>query len=248
MVTQGPEAVRPSVVSQFHEEVLRVLERICTTQAESLERGATLIADTVRRDGILYAFGAGHSQSVALEFYYRAGGLAPCDVIEERTFGRAERLPGYAATLLELYPVSSNDLMVIISNSGRNPLPVEMAGEARRRGAPVIGITSLAHSQSVTSRLALGKRLFEVCDVVIDNCGVPGDAAVSLGEDGGGMRVGPVSTLAGAFIAQSLVCRAAEILMARGGPVPVWCSMNLDGGDERNKTLLASVRQRIRGI
>jgi uncharacterized phosphosugar-binding protein len=197
--------------------------------------------------GIVYAFGSGHSQSVALEFYYRAGGLAPCDVIEERTFGRAERLPGYAAVLLEPYPLGANDLLIVASNSGRNPLPVEMALEARRRGARAVGITSVAHSRTVAARPPLAQRLFEVCDVVIDNCAPPGDAAVALGA-APGVRVGGLSTLAGVFIAQTLVCRAAELLAARGHAVPVFCSTNLDEGDERNRGLLEGLRGRVRGI
>lgn len=246
MVQQDSEAAAGPAVAQFHDEVERALAAIRSTQADAMERAASLIADTVARGGIVYAFGAGHSQSVALEFYYRAGGLAPCDIIEERTFGRAERLAGYAAVLLEPYPVGSNDLVVIASNSGRNPLPVEMALEARRRGAGVVGITSLAHSRTVAPRQPLGQRLFEVCDVVVDNCGVPGDAVVPI--DGGAVRVGSLSTLAGVYIAQTLVCRAAEILAARGHSVPVFCSTNVDEGDDRNRAALAALKGRIRGI
>ncbi len=247
MVSSRPEADVPTVLARFHAEVLGVLERIRTTQADALERAATLVADAVARGGIVYGFGSGHSQSVALEFYYRAGGLAPCDVIEDRTFGRAERLSGYAAALLEMYPVGPGDLVIVASNSGRNALAVEMAVEARRRGAAVVGITSLAHSKSVAPRQPLGKRLFEVCDVVVDNGGVPGDAVVPLG-GAGDLRVGATSTLAGVYIAQSLVCRAAEIIAGRGLPVPVWCSMNVDGGDERNRAVFEAVRHRIRGL
>lgn len=244
----GPRGeVAASAVRQYQDEVDRIFERIRREQVDALERAADLFADTLARDGIVYAFGSGHSQSVALEFYYRAGGLAPCDIIADPTFGRAERVAGYAAALLEPYPVCSRDLLIVVSNSGRNPLPVEMALEGRRRGAAVIGITSLAHSRAVSPRQPLGKRLFEVCDVVLDNCGVPGDAAASL-PGGGALRIGATSTLAGIFIAQTLVCRVAEILTARGLPVPLLCSMNLDEGDERNASLLTSLRHRIRGL
>ncbi len=243
---QGREGPAVPAVEQFHGEVDRVLGAIRATQAEALERGAELIARTVAGGGLVYAFGAGHSQSVALEFYYRAGGLAPCDVIEERTFGRAERLAGYARVLLEPYAVGAGDLVVVASNSGRNPLPVEMATEARARGAAVLGITSLAHSRVVAARPPLTQRLFEVCDVVVDNCSVHGDAVVAVG--GGGVRVGSVSTLAGVFIAQTLVCRAAEILAGCGREVPVFCSTNVDEGDDRNRSLLAQVKGRVRGI
>jgi uncharacterized phosphosugar-binding protein len=173
--------------------------------------------------------------------------MANFDVIHDRTFGRAERLTGYAGVLLEAYPISPSDLLIIASNSGRNPLPVEMAQGARERGIPTIGITSLAHSQSVSSRAPSGKRLFEVCDVVIDNCGVPGDAVLDLG-NGTPLRVGPTSTLAGAFIANSLVSLAAAELMERGIDPPVFVSANVDGGDARNQRLLEMMKQRIRGL
>ncbi len=247
MASERTEVAGGKAAADYRVEAVRILDRISATQAGPLEQAAVLIADTVDRGGIVYAFGAGHSQSVALEFYYRAGGLAPCDVIEERTFGRAERLSGYAAVLLEPYPLGANDVLVVASNSGRNPLPVEMAIEARRRGARVVGITSLAHSRTVAPRPPLSHRLFEVCDVVIDNCTPPGDAAVELREVGN-VRVGGLSTLAGVFITQTLVCRAAELIAARGHAVPVFCSMNVDGGDERNRALLDGVKGRVRGI
>jgi uncharacterized phosphosugar-binding protein len=212
---------------------------------EALQTAATLLARTVERGGLVYAIGSGHSQSVAIEFYYRAGGLACCDVIHEKTFGRAERLPGYASVLLDSYPVSSGDLLIVISNSGRNPLPVEMAQLARERGMGVVGITSLEHSRSVSPRQPGGKRLFEICDVVIDNCSPVGDALVELEP---GMRVGSPSTLAGVFIAQTMVCLASEQLLQAGVRPPVFLSMNLDEGDGCNHGLLQSYHSRVRGL
>jgi len=222
-----------------------VLSRIAETQQAVLEQAAKLMADTIEKGGLIYAFGSGHSQSVANEFYYRAGGLACCDVIHEKTFGLSERLPGYAALILDTYPVRAGDLMVVISNSGRNALPVEMAMCARERKMKVVGITSLEHSRSVTSRLPGGERLFEVCDVVIDNCGTAGDAVVEVAKD---TWVGATSTLAGIFIAQTLVCLATGELLRRGINPPVLLSMNLDEGDDHNHALLESYRQRIRGL
>jgi uncharacterized phosphosugar-binding protein len=135
--------------------------------------------------------------------------------------------------------------MIVISNSGRNPLPVEMAQEARERGMAVVGITSLAHSRSVSPRQPGGKRLFEVCDVVIDNCGPVGDALLELDP---GLRVGSPSTLAGVFIAQTLVCLASQELLQRGVRPPVFLSMNLDEGDGCNRGLLESYHSRVRGL
>jgi len=236
-----------NVAERFFKKTQDILGRIVETQTPLLNRAASLVADTIQRDGIIYALASGHSSTIAAELYFRAGGLANFDVIHDKTFGRAERLPGYAKALLEGYPISSNDLLIIISNSGRNALPVEMALEAKRRGITTIGITSLAYSQAVSSRLASGSRLFEVCDVVIDNCGVLGDAALGIGPNES-LRMCPTSTMAGVFITNCIAAMAAEELLNRKAAVPVFVSANLDGGDEHNQKLLEFMRKRVRGL
>jgi uncharacterized phosphosugar-binding protein len=232
---------------QYFQQTQSILCRIVETQMAVLEQVAGLVADTIQRDGIIYTLGSGHSLMVAVELYYRAGGLVNFDVLHDRTFGRAERLPGYARTLLESYPVKAADLIMIVSNSGRNCLPVELALEARQRGISTVGITSLAHSRSVTARTSQGLRLFEVCDLLIDTGVEPGDASVELAS-GHPLRVGPLSTMAAIFIANCISGMAARLLLERGFDPPVFVSANCDGADERNRPLLDFLRERIRGM
>lgn len=236
-----------SVAERYFKKTQEILGRIVETQMPHLNRAATLVANTIQRDGLIYALASGHSSTIAAEFYFRAGGLANFDVIQDKTFGRAERLPGYAKALLEGYPINSNDLLIIISNSGRNELPVEMALEAKRRNITTIGITSLAYSQAVGSRSVSGERLFEICDVVVDNCGVLGDTALGIGPEES-IRMCPTSTLAGVFIANCIAAMAAEELLNRKAALPVFVSANLDGGDEHNRKLLDFMRKRVRGL
>jgi uncharacterized phosphosugar-binding protein len=236
-----------NVAQQYFQKTQSVLCKIVETQMEALDRASSLVADTVERDGIIYTLGSGHSLMVAAELYYRAGGLVNFDVIHDRTFGRAERLPGYARTLLESYPVGQKDAMIIVSNSGRNCLPVEMALEARQRGIPTIGITSLAHSRSVAPRTPQGVRLFEVCDLVVDTGTELGDASVEIAP-GSPIRVGPTSTVAGIFIVNCISGMAARKLLERRFDPPVFLSANYDGADEQNQRLLEFMRRRIRGL
>ncbi|HWR54144.1 MAG TPA: SIS domain-containing protein [Bryobacteraceae bacterium] len=236
-----------NAAEKYHEHARGLVDRIMATQSAAIRKAALLVADTVERDGLVYTLGSGHSLLTAAEFYYRAGGLANFDVVHDKTFGRAERLSGYAAVLLESYPISSNDLLFIVSNSGRNALPVEMAIEARKRGVTTVAITSLEHSRSVSPRAPSGQRLFEICDLVIDNCGVMGDAAVAVG-NGSGMTVGPTSTLAGVFIANCVVGLAVEELLRRGVRPPLFRSANVDGADAENERLLSFLRERVRGL
>lgn len=235
-----------SASERLYTHINELLAQIADTQQEPIQRAASMIADHIANDGILYLLGSGHSLAVAMEGYYRAGGLAAVDVIHDPTFGRAERVEGYAETILKDYNIAAGGIVVIISNSGRNALPVEVALWCRERGIRTIAITSMRHSQSVSSRHSSAKRLFEIADIVIDNCGVPGDAILQV--EGLPGRCCPTSGIAGMFIVDAIIAQTIENLTKRGFAPPVFVSANVDGGDEHNERLLARYRGRIRGL
>jgi uncharacterized phosphosugar-binding protein len=242
-------------VSPYYRAALEVIARIERTQGEALDAAAQRIFRSLAEDGVLHIFGSGHSHAVAEEAFHRAGGLVPVNIIQEAFLtpltspaksGRLERLPGIAGVLLDAADVRAGELLVVISNSGINAVPVEMAEGAKSRGLAVVAITSLAHAQSMASRAPSRQRLFEVADLVIDNCGLPGDGAVSYG--GVAARVGPTSLLAGSYIINSLTCRIVERFLAAGMAPPVYASANVPGGDEHNRALEAKYRARIKGL
>lgn len=230
---------------EYQQKALGVLREIVETQGGPIENAAKVVAEHIANNGILYLLGSGHSLITALEAYGRAGGMVPIDIIYDKTFGKIERLPGYAELLLKNYDVD-NSVVVVISNSGRNALPIEVALESKKRGAKVIALTSLAHSQSVTSRHPSGKRLFEIADIVVDNCCEPGDAIVEVKGVRG--KVGATSSVACTFIINSILVQATEDLTKMGVTPPVLISMNLDGSDEYNEALYAKYKGRIRGL
>ncbi len=231
---------------RYYQAVNDIIGRIASTQQDSIQSAAEVLADCVRRDQIIYLLGSGHSIAIAMEGYYRAGGLACVDVINDPTFGRAERVEGYAETVLKNYNITSGSVVIIVSNSGRNAVPVETALWCKERGVKTIAITSLAHSKSVSSRHSCGKRLFEIADIVIDNCGVAGDAVLEI--EGLPGRACPTSGLAGMFIVESMVAQTIENLIQSGDTPPVFISANLDGSDAHNDELLAKYINRVRGI
>jgi uncharacterized phosphosugar-binding protein len=155
-----------------------------------------------------------------------------------------ERLDGFAPHILDYHRVSKQDVLVIISNSGRNAVPIEMALEAQGRGISVIAVTSLAYSRSVSSRQRSGKKLYEIADVVIDNCAPHGDAVVKL--PGVPQPVGPLSTVAGAAVMHAMMVGVAERLVGKMDPVPVFWSGNLDGVWEKNHKMMDPYRDRVR--
>ena len=116
-----------------------------------------------------------------------------------------------------------------------------MAQEMKKRNVSTICITNLAQSSAAESRHASGLRLFELCDIVIDNCGAVGDAAMEIGA----YRCGSSSTVIGAAILQAIVCGVVEMLQERGVIPEVFCSSNVDGGDEINNRFIAQYRREI---
>ncbi len=119
-----------------------------------------------------------------------------------------------------------------------------MAVEARSRDIPVVAVTSLGYSQQISSRQSSGKKLYEVADIVLDNCTPYGDAVVNL--PGLPQPVGPLSTVAGAALLHSVMVGVAERLTAKMSPVPVFWSGNLDGVTEKNWKMMDPYRARVR--
>ena len=201
----------------------------------------------------MHTFGTGHSHLLAEEPFYRAGGLAPVNPIQDDriTLSRsalastaAERQDGLAAEILAQHDVRLEDAAIVISNSGRNAAPVEAALWFKERGIPVIALTSLTHSRSVTPRNRAGARLCDVADVVLDNCGVPGDAAVEVA--GLAQPMGPTSTAVGSALLHAAFIAAAEQLTQEGVPPVVFPSANADAAHTADvEAAVAAVASRI---
>jgi len=209
------------------------LEEVFTSQKEGMIRLAELWADAIEGDHMLYSFGSGHSRFIAGELYWRAGGLAAALSIDDPALGAAERVEGYAETFMKMYELEAGDLLVVISNSGINPVPLEVALYAKEYGVTVIALTNLTHSSKAESRHSSGKKLFEVADLVIDTGGQRGDAVVPL--EGVDWRVGPTSTMISVALLNAVVAQTAQNLLERGITPPALISANVAEGDEHNE-------------
>ncbi len=224
-----------------------ILREIRETQTEAIEKCAEKIVDTTLSGHKVFAAGCGHAGLLAKELFYRSGGLvtvnpifAPgleLDVTPVTLTTDIERIEGYGATVISRKNLQKGDFLLIHSVSGRNPVSIDMALEAEKRGVFVACLTNVKYSKSVSSRHSSQKRLFEVCPLVLDNCGDVGDAAVSF--DGFPEKSGPTSTAAGAAILNAVIAEAIGIFLAKGKTPPVFMSANLDGGDEHNKKVLS---------
>ncbi|MFJ8336524.1 SIS domain-containing protein [Streptomyces sp. NPDC094437] len=243
-----------TLAGQFFDAAIDLLRRARDEEADRIAEAGALLADTVASGGRLFAFGAGHSSLAAQDVVYRAGGLALMNLLAvpgvvgvdvmPATLGSAlERVDGLAGAVLDTSPLRAGDALVIISLSGRNALPVEMAINARALGIKVIGVTSVAYASETTSRHSSGTYLKDHCDVVLDSKIAVGDAELTV--DTIPAPFAPASTVVTSALLQAVVATAAATLADRGIEPPLLRSGNVDGGHEWNGRVFTEYGDRI---
>jgi uncharacterized phosphosugar-binding protein len=153
---------------KYFDLVLKLVADIEASEADNIRKAARLVADSLISNNWVYTFGSGHSQLLAMEVHSRAGGLYPVVHLPDPMNGRAEKVEGFGPVLVEGINFKEGETIFVISNSGRNPEPIEIAMTAKSAGVKVIVLSSMAHSKSIKSRHSSGKLLYELGDVVID--------------------------------------------------------------------------------
>ncbi|MFE4262437.1 SIS domain-containing protein [Streptomyces sp. NPDC056883] len=242
------------LAGQFFDAAIGLLERVRDEESARINEAGTVIADAVAAGNKLFAFGAGHSSLPAQDVVYRAGGLAlmnflavpgtaGIDVMPATLGSALERVDGLAGAVLDSSPASDGDVLVIISLSGRNALPVEMAMNARAIGLKVIGVTSVAYATDTKSRHVSGTFLKDHCDIVLDSKIAVGDA--ELTHEGIEAPFAPASTVVTSAIMQAVMAAAAGELVGRGVEPPLLRSGNVDGGHEWNGRVMQEYGDRI---
>ncbi|MBP9477508.1 MAG: SIS domain-containing protein [Sebaldella sp.] len=240
-------------MKKYRNEVLKIIDEVFDTQIENMEKASNLLVKAVENKNSIFIFGSSHAGILSEEAFYRAGGFALINPlfspnlmlnVKPITFtSDLEQLEGYGRIFFKTFDLKKNDVLIIHSVSGRNPVSIEIAEEADKIGVKIIVITNIKYSKSVTSRHQNEKKLYEFGSIIIDNCGEIGDAAVKL--DGLEQRVAPTSTVIGVMILNSIIVDVTEKLLEKGMDAPIFFSANRDGGREHNEKIFEKYKDLI---
>src|SRR5574338_914128 len=243
-----------SLFQTYLTSVISLLQRIANEEEPAVQQAAELMADAVENGSNIFAFGCTHSSLPIQDLVYRAGGLmlinpifgpgiASMDTHPATLSSEIEKLSGYARALLDNTPLKAGDVLIIVSVSGRNAVPIEMAQLAQERGAKVIGLTSRAYAAAGTSRHSTGKKMHDFADVVLDNKVDKGDAVLQA--ENMPQKFCPASGVTSIAILQALVAATIQELLRRGIVPPVFLAGNVDGGMEYNARLINQYKDHI---
>ncbi len=238
-----------------------VLTTLSETQGPAIEQAADLCADAIAGGGLVHLFGTGHSRIPVEEMFPRYGSYPGFHPIVElsTTFHTQvvgangqrqamfiERVEGLAEVILSNFRLGPPDVMMVFSASGLSANPIEMAIGARRRGLPVVAVTSLAQSDAAVPTHSSGTRLHDHADVVIDLCTPPADALVTL--DGLTTPIGPGSSIAAIAIVNEIKVQTAQRLLDRGAMPPVLTSASVVGPAESARLFDAAYAEHARRL
>lgn len=240
-------------MKEFNEQVIKLINLVEEAENNKIKLAASILYNSFVEDGVVHVFATGHSHMFAEDMFYRSGGLVNVDPVLVPALmqhegairsTKLERLPGLAKVIFDAVDKKDGEPFIIVSNSGINSVPVEMAQQAKENNHPVIVVTSLEASSKSKARTIDGKKLYQCADVVIDNHVPIGDGVLEIDNS----LTGAVSSIIGSYIAQSIVLEVIKLYKEHHQEPPIYKSANTPGGDEHNKKLYEHYKSRIKSL
>jgi uncharacterized phosphosugar-binding protein len=228
----------------YFETAGSLLQEIAAQEMGKIAQVGRVAARSIIDGGIFHLFGVGHSAIPVHELYIRAGSLTNARPVSlERILDLFEQVNNVGTTLMRNFDGRPGEVLIVISNSGVNPLPLEVALEGKKRKLFTVGISSFAHSRAVQPKHPSGLRLMDIVDVAIDTHVPVGDAGLEIQGIPG--KVCPLSNMAGIAIVHAIAAETMEQIVALGGTPPVRISRNVPGGVEHNRKYVEQYGDRI---
>lgn len=229
---------------------IKLIKKIIKTNQKAINETTDLMAKTHINKNKIFIFGSGHSHLLATEAFYRAGGLTNVQPIYIEPLmmhqgallsSKCERENHFVNKYLNKYTITNKDILIVISTSGKNPAPIDVALWAKKVKAQVIVITSPSLSKKATSLHTSKKFLKDFGDIVIDNLIPFGDIALTYQD----YNFGSYSTFIGIGLMQILVTETIKKIIDQGYKAEIWASGNTLDGPKNNQRYLAYWKKQI---
>jgi uncharacterized phosphosugar-binding protein len=224
---------KKSVIDEYLQKCENLI-RIISSQKKEIEQTAALFAETILAGRMVHVFGTGHSRVMVEEMWPRYGSFPGFNPIVElsltyhnnvvgangqRQAMYLENVPGFAERILRNFNLSEKDSAFIISSSGCNIVPIEMAELFQQKKIKVVALITKEHSARSVSKRSDGKKLSDFADIVLDTGAPAGDSMIYI--DGLETPVSPGSSVGGIIIVNSIKAEVARLLTAAGQPPKV---------------------------
>jgi uncharacterized phosphosugar-binding protein len=230
-------------------------------QTPAIQEAARWFAETILAGRMVHLFGSGHSRILVEEMWPRYGSFPGFNPIVELSLSFhnlvvgangqrqamfLENVSGLAERILRNYDLSPQDSALVVSSSGCNRVPIEMAEEFRRRGVRVVAIISREHSDASRSARDDGRKLQDFADLVLDTGAPVGDAMVRV--PGLDTPVAPGSTVGGCLLVNSIKAEVAALLTAAGHPPSVLTASAVVGKERATALFEAAYDEHARRL
>jgi uncharacterized phosphosugar-binding protein len=241
-----------SYTQQYLSKCQGLIETVSKQESQILN-AANLFAETILAGRMVHVFGSGHSRIMVEEMWPRYGSFPGFNPIVELslTFHNLvvgangqrqamflENVPGFAAQILRNFDLKNVDTALVISSSGCNVVPIEMAEIFSNSGIKTVGIISKAHSEASISKKADGKKLQDFCEIVLDSGAPIGDAMIKI--DNLETPVSPGSTIGSCLIINSIKAELANLLTQAGHPPKVLTAGAIIGAEKATEIFQAA--------
>lgn len=230
-------------------------------QQAAIQEAADWFADTILAGRMVHLFGSGHSRIMVEEMWPRYGSFPGFNPIVELSLSFhnpvvgangqrqamfLENVSGLAERILRNFDFSPKDSALVVSSSGCNRVPIEMAEGFQKRGLKVVAIISRRHSEASRSQDPRGKRLQDFADLVLDTGAPVGDAMVKI--DGLDTPVAPGSTVGGCLLVNSIKAEVAARLTRAGHPPKVLSAGAVVGSERATELFEAAYDEHARRL
>lgn len=237
-----------------------IIQRIKAQQA-AIQKTADWFAETILAGRMVHVFGTGHSRIMVEEMWPRYGSFPGFNPIVElsltyhnnvvgangqRQAMFLENVPGLAERILRNFSIDEKDCALVISSSGTNIVPVEMAELFQQRKIKTVALITKDHSEKSDSKRADGKKLGDFADIILDTGAPAGDSMIWV-EDLE-TPVAPGSTVGGAMIINTIKAELAERLTKAGHPPKVLTAACIVGAEKAKQLFEAAYDEHARRL